>query len=537
MLQEIHVKNLALIEEANVEFNKNLNILTGETGAGKSILLGSINLCLGKRANKELIKDENKETSVELVFTQKEYEDNIIIKRTISKEKSSAKINGENVTLAELKEYTSKLIDIYGQHDSEDLRLDSKHIDFIDKYNKNIIEPLKTKVAEKYELYKSVLSELEFFNMDENLRIREMDLLKYEIEEIEEANLKVGEEEELEAKYKKYAKSTNIINSINNAKNILSEQNISLAQKEINNVLKYDASLTNIYDSLNDANQILEDTEKELDSILESYDINEEEFTQIENRLNLIRSITMKNGGNVEKTLEKYNEKSEKLKKLEDYENAKKKCNEKIAKIKSELYEIAKVLSNERKKTSKNFERELILELKDLGFLDVKFEIEFKQKDIITKNGFDTINFYISLNVGEPLKPLTEIASGGELSRIMLSIKTILANMDDTNTLIFDEIDQGISGITAAKVANKLYKIAQNRQIICITHLPQIAAKAQSHYEIKKEVSEGHTYTIIKKLNYEEEIKEIARLMSSGELTESALKNAKEMKNKIERKE
>lgn len=528
MLQELHVKNLALIEEANVEFGKNLNILTGETGAGKSILLGSINLCLGKRASKDLIKDENKETLVELVFQGED--DNIIIKRSIGKDKSYAKVNGENVTLNELKEITSKLIDIYGQHDSETLRDDKQHINFLDTFCKNKIKNAKEDVDKKYTEYKKAIEHLKDFQLDEGMRLRELDLLRYEVKEIEEANLKEGEEEELANKYKIYSSSQDIIQGMNNAKEILEEANIQRAQSEIKKASKLDHELDDIEKSIKDADSIISDVIRELDSKMSNYEINEEEFYNIEKRLELVRSITMKHGGSIEKTLESLHEKSNRLKELENYDKEKDKANREVTLKEKELCDACEKLSSLRKINANEFENKLIEELNDLGFSEVKFEIEFDKKNEYTRNGFDDVTFMVSLNVGEKLKPLTEIASGGELSRIMLSIKTILADLDNTNTLIFDEIDQGISGITAAKVANKLKKIAKNRQVLCITHLPQIAAKASSHFEILKTVKDGKTLTKIKALDEDGQIKEIARLLSGGKITEKAIENARDLR-------
>ena len=554
MLQELHVKNLALIKEANITFGDKLNILTGETGAGKSILLGSINLALGNRASKDLIRDGSDEVSVELLFNVgkdsaiqdvlvkkfEEYEipyddGNIIIQRKVSKDKSSAKINMSFVTLDKLKEITELLIDIHGQHDSEELRKDTKHIVFLDNYLTKELKDLKIKLSAKYDELHSARKELKEFDIDENMKNREIDLLNYEIEEIDNANLKSGEEEDLNDKYKKISNSKNIIDSIYYAKESLDRFDISGAISKLKSVSKYDDSLDGLISTLYDIEQISNDAKKDIDSYVREYDYSESDLSSIEDRLDLIRNIYAKHGGDYEKTMKSYNLKTDRLNLLKNYDKEKLECEERVKKLSAELYDISKKISEIRKKGAKNFEKEVIAELKELGFLNVSFQINFEERNEVTKSGIDVVEFMISLNPGEKMRSLSDTSSGGELSRIMLSIKTILANLDETETLIFDEIDAGISGITASKVAEKLKKISNSRQVICITHLPQIAACSDTHYKIEKEVVEGNTYTRLVELDENGTINELGRLLGTGVMSESVIANAMELRNNSKR--
>ena len=550
MLESLSVKNFALIKEAHIDFKNNLNVLTGETGSGKSILIGSINLALGMRASKDMIRDENEDTVVSIAFDINDKEilesmksldidvayNKIVIYRKITKDKNISKINDEPCTLSKIKEVTEKLIDIYGQHDSENLRKNAKHIEFLDDFIGGEVVDKKKIILKYYLELKEAKEAYESFNLDEKMRLREIDILKYEIEELENANLKDGEEEELAIKFKQASNSKNIIESMTNTINILQESNISLALKEIKSVIKYDDTLQSILSSLTDCDSIVSDSIKDLDRKINMYDIDDKDLSDMENRLNLIRGILAKYDNSVSRAKKELDDKKERLTKLNDYENEKSKAKEKLSSIEKKLENACEDLSVIRKKYSKDFINKLVLELKDLGFLDVNFDISIERKNEITKDGYDDVTFMISLNKGEKMRALSDVASGGELSRIMLSIKTILSETFGTETLIFDEIDAGISGITASKVATKLNKIAKNHQVILITHLPQIAAMADNHFVIKKEVASDRTITTIDELDEKGMVDEIGRLISSsGELTDKVLANAKELKETAKR--
>lgn len=546
MLESLTVKNFALIKEAHIDFKNNLNVLTGETGSGKSILIGSINMALGMRASKDVMRDENEDTVVSIAFEVKDKdlvkdikdldvpiddEGKVIIYRKITKDKNIAKINDEPSTLNKIKEVTEKLIDIYGQHDGESLRKNAKHIQFLDDFIGKIAIEKKKVISDLYTNLKKAKEKLDSFNLDERMRLREIDILKYEIDEIKNANLKKGEEEELSDRFKLVSNSKNIIESLSNALNALQESSVTKAVKDVKDALKYDDTLQDIYSSLMDCDSIISDSVKELDKKIEAYDVNEKEFAEMENRLELIRGILAKYNNSYEQAMEEYELKSQRLIELSEYDEQKQKAKEKVDAIEKELIAACQDLSDTRLKCSKEFIEKLVVELRDLGFLDVKFDISIERKDEISRDGFDDVTFMISLNTGEKMRPLSDVASGGELSRIMLSIKTILSESYGTETLIFDEIDAGISGITASKVASKLNRIARNHQVILITHLPQIAAMADNHYVIQKAVESDRTITTIDELSYDGMINEIGRLISSsGELTSSVIANAKELK-------
>ncbi|SFG21094.1 DNA repair protein RecN [Oribacterium sp. WCC10] len=545
MLYHLYVKDLALIESSEVEFGEGLNILTGETGAGKSILIGSINLCLGSKANKDMIRNGKEYGFVEIVFgglTEEqeafmrsldiEPEDGqIIIRRKISTTRSEIKINDETVTLAKLRKVAEQLIDIHGQHEHQSLLRDGYHLKVLDDFQQKETGSLRLSVSGKYREYVQLKEKLDSFNMDESQRQRELDFLKFEIEDIENAELKEGEEEELAQRYKKYQNIQKIYGSVQKARAVLDQVDLSSAIKSIQDALGYDDSLQNISDSLYDLQTISEDTVRELDHYLDKNDFDEEDFQEVTERLDYIRGVMAKYGGTVDKTEKALVEKQERLKLLEDYDEERSKCEKTLDKTKSELLKLCSELTNARKKGAKVLAERIRTEMTEMGFLDVKFELAFTELSEPGSNGIDEVHFVVSLNPGEPLRPLSDVASGGELSRIMLSIKTVLADTDEISTLIFDEIDTGISGRTAEKVSEKLKKISMSHQVILITHLPQIAAKADEHFCIEKLAESGHTHTNIRRLDEDESVMELARLLAGGRVTDAVLANARELKS------
>ena len=545
MIESLIVKNFALIKEAHIDFKNNLNVITGETGSGKSILLGSINLVLGKKASKDYIKEDGSETSAtisfyiddEKIIKYLDSEDiiledgRLIISRKITKDKSINKINDEPCTLSKIKNVTEKLIDIYGQHDGEDLRKGNKHIDFLDDFIGDSVYAKKKDIAELYNELNLAKEKLDTFNLDEKMRLREIDILKYEIDEYNDANIKDGEEEKLVDSFKLAKSAKNIVGSIAKAQSVMESLDISTAIREIKDALKYDDSLEGLYQNFIDIESLVSDTIKELDKKNSSYDFDEEELSTMESRLDVIRSILAKYDNSLDKAKKEIEEKVKRLDELNDYDNEKKKAIDNYNGIKERLYKKCRELTDIRLKGKKSFEKELLIELKDLGFNDAEFNIDIKEKSEPTRSGIDEVTFMVSLNKGEKLKALSDVASGGELSRIMLSIKTILSENYGTNTLIFDEIDAGISGITASKVAKKLDKISKNHQVILITHLPQIAAMADNHFVIEKSVKGDKTITTIKELDENGMVEEIGRLISTdGELTKNVIANARELK-------
>ena len=545
MLLELHVKNLALVERADVEFGEGLNILTGETGAGKSIILGSVNLALGGKAPKEMIRKGEDYAYVELVFSITEPEKRrsleerdiflpkdgtLVISRKIMPSRSVSRINDETVTSGRLKEITSLLLDIHGQHEHQSLLYRSKHLEILDDYQNVRIQPLKAKIKETYDSFTSLEKKLAGFSSDEETRLREADFLRFEINEIESAALKEGEEEELAASYRLFMNSRKIVEALSAAYESVTGADISAAIRGVEEAVGYDGRLNNIRDQLYDAEAILNDIAHGISAYMDDLTFDEEEFARIGERLDLIRGLQAKYGSTTEEILENLEEKKKRLEELENFDVLKKKTEERLENARNELEKLCTELSEIRKKASKELTEKIKQGLEDLNFMGVEFSIAFTRLERYTPNGFDEVEFMISTNPGEPIRPLAMVASGGELSRIMLAIKTVLADSDNIPTLIFDEIDTGISGRTAQKVSEKLCYIAGRHQVLCITHLPQIAAMADVHFEIAKETKDGRTITAIRRLSEEEMVMELARLLGGVQITDAVIENAREMK-------
>ncbi len=545
MLYHLHVKDLALIDSQEVEFGPGLNILTGETGAGKSILIDSINLALGQKANKDMIRSGREEGYVELVFgdlTDKQSafmrtlgiipeDGQIIIRRRLTKTRSEIKINDQTSTLARLREVTEQLIDIHGQHEHQSLLREGSHLRILDDFMTRETGGLRKEVSDAYRKYTEAEERLAGFTLDEAQRLREIDFLHFETEDIEKAELREGEEETLAAKYRKYQNSKRIYASVGKARDILSESDFRRAVKEVQDAMQFDPALQDISDSLYDLESIADDTLRSLDDYLGDNEFDEEDFRETEERLDYIRGVMAKYGGTVEKTEKALAEKKARLLELSDYDAAKRSAAQAVLDRKQELLRLCRKLTEKRKAGAEVLARRICGEMTEMGFLDVQFAFPFTLLQEPTGGGMDEAHFEVSLNPGEPLRPLAEVASGGELSRIMLSIKTVLADTDEIPTLIFDEIDTGISGRTAERVSDKLKKIAAGHQVILITHLPQIAAKADIHYLIEKHAEAGHTHTEIKVLTEDESVLELARLLAGGRVTEAVLANARELKS------
>ncbi len=550
MLKNVHIKNLALIAETEIDFENGLNILTGETGAGKSIIIGSVNIGLGEKANKGMIRNGQKEALVELSFVTKnpevfklldklgieKDENNVTIKRKITSDSSITKINGETVTLANLKEVTSLLVDVHGQHDHQSL-LDSKnHINIVDDFGGTKLLKAKNELKEKYDEYKALKKELEAFNMDEDELKKEKELLIHELNEIEEAALKENEDEELEIEFKKLSNAEKIHDNTNKANLNINDENdgainkINIALKEISEAVKFDDSLEELRKQILDLDSVIKDVGHDLNHYINNNSFSAERFAQVRDRLNLINHLKDRYGKNISDIALYSDNIKEKLETFENYSQKREELIDKQKALALLVNEKAKKLSNERKRSASKLEPMIIENLEDLNFLNCEFKINFEKAAKISASGFDKVEFLISTNPGEPLKPLSKVASGGELSRIMLAIKSSVAKADDIETLIFDEIDTGISGNTAYKVAEKLKALSNTHQIICITHLPQIASMAQYHFEIQKSVKNGNTISGIKLLSEEESNIAIAKLLGSDKVTSAALENAVELK-------
>lgn len=549
MLVHLHVKNLALIEEAEVEFGPGLNILTGETGAGKSILLGSMQLILGGKTSRNMIRENADYALVELLFQLENprvlkklealdlypEEGQILLSRKIMDGRSISKINGETCTVGQMKAAAACLLDIHGQHEHQSLLYRDKQLEILDSYGRAQIFPQKTLVEEAYRQYRKSLEELNSLDIDEEQRNREMAFLEFEVTEIENAALTAGEDEELERQYKKLSNARKIMEVLQTVHTITGYENgagdmTGTALREMAKVTQYDEELESLSQTLNEADSLLNDFHRELSSYLDDLVFDEETFYQVERRLDLINNLKAKYGQEISGILSYRDKQIEKLEKLRKYEEYFQAAKEKVQKAEEKLEEASYELSKIRQEYKEQLEKKVVQGLKDLNFLDVDFAIRFDRRKNYTPNGFDDVEYEISTNPGEMRKPLGQIVSGGELSRIMLALKAILADRDEIETLIFDEIDTGISGRTAQKVSEKMAVIGKHHQVLCITHLPQIAAMADTHFEIEKHVKGSETTTQIHPLNEEDSVKELARLLGGAEITAAVLENAKEMK-------
>ncbi len=550
MLHNLYVKNLALIDEIEIELGEGLNILTGETGAGKSIILGSINLALGGRYSSDMLRNEEEAGYVELTFfvenesqlevlREKEIDaadGTVVLSRKLMGKRSVCKINGETVSTVALKEAAALLIDIHGQHEHQSLLYKKNHLTILDAFAKDTILSVKKEVAEKYQIYRQLKEELDSSRLDEKERIKEASFLEFEIGEIEEANLRVGEDEELEEEYRRMINGRKITENLSEAYGYTANSGnsasdlLSRAIRCMQDAAHYDDGAGELYDQLSEMDSLLNDFNRELSDYIDSFEFSDEEFYEVETRLNVINRLKSKYDNTVEAILTYCEEKQQRLLQLQDYDFYLESLQKKWDEAKASLAEQAEVLSRLRKDAGRKLADAIKSGLQDLNFLDVQFEIIFRELNEFTALGKDEVEFMISMNPGQPIRPLGEVASGGELSRIMLAIKAVMAEKDQTETLIFDEIDVGISGRTAQKVSEKMAVIGKNHQVICITHLAQIAAMADSHYLIEKSVSGGNTKTTISLLDSEKQIGELARILGGAEITATVLQSAAEMK-------
>ena len=545
MLFHLSVRNLALIDSAEVEFEEGLNILTGETGAGKSVIIGSVNAALGGKTSKDMIRQGCDYAYVELVFSVTDEkkrrelaarevcpdaDGNLIISKKIMPSRSISRINDETVTAARLREITGILIDIHGQHEHQSLLYHAKHLEILDEYGKSSIAKLKEQTAEAYQEYAAVKKKLEYYQSGREQLLRETDFLRFEIEEIENAGLKPGEEEELESAYRRFSNSRRIVESLSEAYQAVNGDAVARALLAVEKAAEYDEGISGIRDQLYDVDALMSDLNREISSYMEEMTFDEAAFRETEERLDLIRGLENKYGDTIEKVLDSLDRKREKLEELEHFDLRREETERRFAQLEDRLETLCGELSEIRRETAQTLTERMREGLSDLNFLNVEFTMEFRRLSHYTAGGFDEAEFLISTNPGEPPRPLGAVASGGELSRIMLAIKAVLAETDDIPTLIFDEIDTGISGRTAQMVSEKLSLIAGSHQVICITHLPQIAAMADSHYEIRKTAKENRTVTQIKRLSEEQMTDELARLLGGAEITEAVRQNAREMR-------
>lgn len=551
MLQSLHVKNLALMEETEVEFGKGLNILTGETGAGKSLLIGSISLALGGKFEKDMLRKGAENALVELVFTgdnpkvrekllemdlEPQEDDTVILSRKMQVGKNVCKINGETVTARQVKELAEVLIDIHGQHEHQSLLNKKKHMEILDSYCGEEFDAIAGKVEQEFLACREIRKKLDEETFDEESRLREQSLAEFEFREIEDAGLTPGEDEKLEQRYRLMTNSRKITESLSESYQLTGNEGegagsaLSRALRAIRSVAAYDPRLEELEEQLAEIDNLLADYNRDVAGYMGDCEFDEREFVEAEERLNTLNRLKEKYGNTLEKVIAYKEGRKQLLEKLADYDAYMQQLKEELAAAEGRLRAACEKLSAIRQKNASRLERQLKEALVNLNFLTVDFEIAVRPEQTITAGGYDDVEFMISTNPGEPLKSLGQVASGGELSRVMLAIKTVLAGRDDIDTLIFDEIDAGISGRTAWKVSEQLDTLAHAHQVICITHLPQIAAMADRHFCIEKSSTGDNTITDIRMMNEEESLGELARLLGSDALTEAALSNAREMR-------
>lgn len=552
MILELYMKNCALIEELRLDIDKNLNILTGETGSGKSIIIGALGLCLGGKYDRSFLRKGTEKGLVEAVFdvnNQKlkekllengidiEEDNQIIISKEIFDDgKSISRINGRNVKVSFLKEISNYLIDIHGQHQNQVLFDKDTHIDFLDLFGEELLYESKSDYEKTYIEYNEVKKALNVLteNKDDMQIQREIDLIKFQINEIESANLNENEYEDLLKQRDVYRNGEKIFTNLNNAYlnlydgSINSVDLISKSLGDLGAIAQYDEKLNDYNDTIERIMYELQDISRDIRSYKENIDFSPYELEQIEQRVDEINTLRRKYGDTIEEILAYKDKINERLDEILNRDEKVEELKLKLKKIEDILVIKAEKLTQKRKEVARNLQEKLLYELKSLNMKNVVFEVSFG-KSTFNAKGQDDIEFMISFNLGEDIKPIYKVASGGEMSRFMLAFKTILADIDEIDTLVFDEIDTGISGIAAQIVGEKLSLIAKKKQIICITHLPQIAANADTHYCIEKKTSNERTFTVISRLDDNQRKDEIARLIAGSNITEKTMEHASEI--------
>ncbi|ADL68832.1 DNA repair protein RecN [Thermoanaerobacterium thermosaccharolyticum DSM 571] len=556
MILALSIKNIALIEEAEIKFEDGLNILTGETGAGKSIVIDSMMLLLGGRANKDIIRNGTQKATVEGIFLinshrdlihnildeagiEYEEDDTLIISRDITENgRNYCRVNGRIVSLSFLNKLGTYLVDILGQHEHQFLLDNSKHMSILDNFQDKDFFRIKNMIKDLLEKYNSLNNKLKEFNLDDKEKISRIDLLKYQINEIESANIKPGEEDDLIEKRNILMNSEKLFNYMNESYNLLYkgiEDNTSIVDrlstvlKNLDTSFRIDKKLEKLKDMVESVLYTLEDCSLQIRDYVENIDFNADNLNEIEKRLDLLNNLKRKYGRTIEEIIKYKEEKNDELLKLLNAEKEINKINEEKEKIMAKIKKLSDELHLKRRNVADFLEKKISTVLSELNMPNTIFKVDIRKKDVPNENGMDDVEFLISTNIGEPLKPLEKIASGGELSRIMLALKTILADFDGISTLIFDEVDTGISGKAAQAVAEKIALISRNHQVICVTHLPQITSMADAHYKITKEVNKDKTYIKIEKLNYEGKIKELSRIISGSIMTDTTYNHSKEL--------
>ena len=546
MLSLLHIENIAVIECADISFDRGFNVLTGETGAGKSIVIDAISAILGQRAYRDMIRTGTTKASVRAVFTDVpklawfeengvEYDSETIIQREIHLDgKNVCRVNGALVTVSILNKLGIQLINIHGQHDSASLFDEDNHLQFLDDFARN--EMLRAAYSESYSAVAKLRREIDRMSMDEGEKLRRMETLKYQIEEIEKANLTAGEDEELEARRKLLQNSEKIANGLNDAVENLyggddsdgAASMLATAERALARVAKFSPQISELHEKVADLMYQVQDAAELARDVQYELSYSADELDQIESRLDIIHKLRRKYGTTCAEILEYLEKAKQELDEIEFADDHIEHLKKKLAKAEKTAWDSAFALRKNRKETAEVLSERILTELAQLDMPKVQFACQFTELEL-TANGADAVAFYMSANVGEALKPMSKVASGGELARIMLAMKNVLAEQDKVNTLIFDEVDTGVSGRAAQKVAEKLKSVARSKQVLCVTHLPQLAAMGDTHLLIAKGERDGRTYTTVTPLDLEGRKRELARIIGGANITETTLKSAEEM--------
>ena len=548
MLSLLHIENIAVIERADISFDQGFNVLTGETGAGKSIVIDAISAILGERAYRDMIRTGANKASVRAVFTEVpelswfaengvEYDPETIIQREIHLDgKNVCRVNGSLVTVSILRKLGIQLINIHGQHDSASLFDETNHLSFLDAFAGN--EDLRQVYGEKYEAVAALRRQIDRMTMDEGEKLRRMETLKYQIEEISKANLEAGEDEILEARRKLLQNAEKISNGIETAVECLyggddtdgAASLLAQAERELARLSRFTDSFASIHERVTDLMYQVQDVAEEVRSARDDLSYSADELERIEERLDVIHRLRRKYGVTCADILEYLEKAKQELDEIEFADDHLDRLKKKLKKAEAEAWDAASALRASRKETAVKLSERILTELAQLDMPRVQFACQFAELEL-TPNGADAVAFYMSANAGEALKPMSKVASGGELARIMLAMKNVLAEQDQVNTLIFDEVDTGVSGRAAQKVAEKLAQVSRTKQVLCVTHLPQMAALAHTHLLIAKSERDGRTYTTVTPLDLEGRKRELARIIGGANITETTLKSAEEMLN------
>ena len=545
MLSLLHIENIAVIESADISFDRGFNVLTGETGAGKSIVIDAISAILGQRAYRDMIRTGAGKASVRAVFTDVPqlawfaengvaYDPETIIQREIYLDgKNICRVNGSLVTVSIVSRLGNQLINIHGQHDSAALFDEANHLTFLDDFAGN--GALRADYGEKYAAEDKLRREISRISMDEGEKLRRMETLKYQIEEIEKANLEPGEDEELEARRKVLQNSEKIADGLNDAvENLYGGEDtdgaaspLSIAERALARISKFSEDISGLHEKVADLMYQVQDVAELSREVRDDLAYSADELEQIESRLDVIHKLRRKYGATCADILDYLEQAKQELDEIEFADDHIERLKLKLKKAEKAAWDAALTLRTNRRETAQKLSGRILTELSQLDMPKVRFECQFTELDL-TPNGADAVAFYMSANVGESLKPMSKVASGGELARIMLAMKNVLAEQDKVQTLIFDEVDTGVSGRAAQKVAEKLRSVARNKQVLCVTHLPQIAAMGDTHLLIAKGEREGRTYTTVTPLDLEGRKRELARIIGGATITETTLKSAEE---------